>query len=270
MVEAVIVSTARSPIGRAFKGSLQDMRPDDLAVQMVQAALAKMPSLDRRDIDDLMLGCGLPAGHSGHNMARVVPVLAGMDHLPGTTVNRYCSSSLQTTRMAFHAIKAGEGDVFISAGVESVSASAAGHSDGMPDTYNPLFSDAMRLTEELAPGWRRPVARPPRGRPAAGRLRRDGPDRGERRPAPAVPRASRTRSPCAARTAPRKRSPTASGNAISRRSPSPDGTVVTADDGPRAGVTLDGGLELAAGLPCRRHASPRATAARSTTVLPPS
>src|SRR5687768_9710162 len=121
MPEAVIVATARSPIGRAFKGSLKDLRPDDLTATIVRAALDKVPALDPRDIDDLMLGCGLPGGEQGYNMGRVVSVLLGMDHLPGTTVTRYCSSSLQTTRMAMHAIKAGEGDVFISAGVEMVS-----------------------------------------------------------------------------------------------------------------------------------------------------
>ena len=121
MPEAVIVATARSPIGRAFKGSLATIRPDDLAVQMVRAVLDKVPSLDPNDIDDIMMGCGQPAGEAGYNIARVVAVELGYDFLPGTTVNRYCSSSLQTTRMAFHAIKAGEGDVFISAGVETVS-----------------------------------------------------------------------------------------------------------------------------------------------------
>src|SRR5207342_3418209 len=118
MPEAVIVATARSPIGRAFKGSLKDVRPDDLATQMVHAVLAKVPQLDPGEIDDLMLGCGMPGGGAGYNIAPVVAVLAGIDHLPGTTVNRYCASSLQTTRMAMHAIKAGEGDVFVSAGVE--------------------------------------------------------------------------------------------------------------------------------------------------------
>src|SRR3954453_24135031 len=106
MPEAVIVATARSPIGRAFKGSLRDIRPDDLTVQMIQAALAKVPQLDPTTMDDLMLGCGLPGGEQGFNMARVVSVLLGLDNVPGTTVTRYCSSSLQTTRMAFHAIKA--------------------------------------------------------------------------------------------------------------------------------------------------------------------
>jgi len=119
--EAVIVSTARSPIGRAFKGSLKDVRPDDLAATIVQAALDKVPGLDPKLVDDLYLGCAEPWAEHGSNMARVVAVLAGYDHLPGATVNRFCASSVQTTRMAFHAIKAGEGDVFISAGVECVS-----------------------------------------------------------------------------------------------------------------------------------------------------
>ena len=134
MPEAVIVSAARSPIGRAMKGSLVSMRPDDLAVQMVRAALDKVPALNPHQIDDLILGCGLPGGEQGFNMARVVAVALGYDFLPGTTVNRYCSSSLQTTRMAFHAIKAGEGDAFISAGVETVSRFAKGNSDSWPDT----------------------------------------------------------------------------------------------------------------------------------------
>ena len=120
MSEAVIVATARSPIGRAGKGSLVDMRPDDLAAQMVRAALDKVPSLDPKDIDDLIMGCGRPR-EAGFNIGRAVAVELGYDFLPGTTVNRYCSSSLQTTRMAFHAIKAAEGSAFISAGVETVS-----------------------------------------------------------------------------------------------------------------------------------------------------
>ncbi|AEA28857.1 acetyl-CoA acetyltransferase (plasmid) [Pseudonocardia dioxanivorans CB1190] len=162
MPEAVIVATARSPIGRAGKGSLRDVRPDDLTAQMVTAALDQVPALDHTQIDDLMLGCGQPAGEAGYNMARVVAVLAGLLEVPGTTVNRYCASSLQTTRMAFHAIKAGEGDVFISAGVESVSRStAAGRSDGLPDTKNPRFTDALYRTERRAQGdaetWHDPL-----------------------------------------------------------------------------------------------------------------
>jgi len=150
MTEAVIVATARSPIGRAGKGSLVDLRPDDLTAQIVTAALAQVPQLDPRDIDDLMLGCGLPGGEQGYNLARVVATLLGYDFLPGTTITRYCSSSLQTTRMALHAIKAGEGEVFVSAGVETVSRFAKGSSDGLPDTKNPLFAAAQARTEQAA------------------------------------------------------------------------------------------------------------------------
>jgi acetyl-CoA C-acetyltransferase len=150
MPEAVIVSTARSPIGRAFKGSLKDMRPDDLTAAMVRAALDKIPELDPREIDDLMLGCGLPGGEQGNNLARIVAVQLGMDYLPGCTVTRYCSSSLQTTRMALHAIKAGEGDVFVSAGVETVSRFTKGNSDSLPDTHNPFFAEAEARTAAVA------------------------------------------------------------------------------------------------------------------------
>ncbi|MFD2419150.1 acetyl-CoA C-acetyltransferase [Amycolatopsis pigmentata] len=160
MPEAVIVAATRSPIGRANKGSLVSMRPDDLAVQMVRAALDKVPQLDPTDIDDLMLGCGLPGGEAGFNMGRVVAVGLGYDHLPGCTITRYCSSSLQTTRMALHAIKAGEGDVFISAGVETVSRFGNGSSDTWPDTHNPLFADAeartARVAAEGADSWTDP------------------------------------------------------------------------------------------------------------------
>ncbi|MEU9858545.1 acetyl-CoA C-acetyltransferase [Streptomyces sp. NPDC047974] len=154
MPEAVIVSTARSPIGRAGKGSLKDLRADELAIQMVRAALEKVPELDPREITDLMLGCGLPGGEQGWNMGRNVAVLSGYDHLPGTTITRYCSSSLQTTRMAFHAIKAGEGHAYISAGVESVSHFPNGTSDHIPghDILNPAFRDAGRRTHECAQG----------------------------------------------------------------------------------------------------------------------
>ncbi|KUH69889.1 acetyl-CoA acetyltransferase [Mycolicibacterium novocastrense] len=159
MPEAVIVATARSPIGRAAKGSLVDIRPDDLAAQMVRAVLDKVPALDPREIDDLIMGCGQPAGEAGFNIGRAVAVQLGYDFLPGTTVNRYCSSSLQTTRMAFHAIKAGEGHAFISAGVETVSRFPKGTADGWPDSKNPLFADAMSRSDEAAAGaeeWRDP------------------------------------------------------------------------------------------------------------------
>jgi len=158
--EAVIVATARSPIGRAFKGSLKDLRPDDLAATIIRTALDKVPELDPADIDDLMLGCGLPGGEQGYNMGRVVAILLGYDHLPGTTITRYCSSSLQTTRMALHAIKAGEGDAFISAGVEMVSRFTKGNSDSLPDTHNPRFADAetrvAKVAESGADSWRDP------------------------------------------------------------------------------------------------------------------
>jgi acetyl-CoA C-acetyltransferase len=150
MPEAVIVSTARSPIGRARKGSLVSMRPDELAAQMVRAALDKVPQLDPRELDDLMMGCGQPAGEAGNNIARVVAVELGYDFLPGTTVNRYCSSSLQTTRMAFHAIKAGEGSAFVSAGVEAVSRFANGSADGWPNTHNERFAEAEERTAKRA------------------------------------------------------------------------------------------------------------------------
>jgi acetyl-CoA C-acetyltransferase len=148
MPEAVIVATARSPIGRAFKGSLKDLRADDLATTMVRAALDRVPELDPASIDDLMLGCGLPGGEQGNNLARVVAVQLGYDQMPGTTITRYCASSLQTTRMALHAIRAGEGEVFISAGVEMVSRYGKGTSDSLPDTQNPRFASAQERSQE--------------------------------------------------------------------------------------------------------------------------
>ncbi|MDS1272158.1 acetyl-CoA C-acetyltransferase [Lipingzhangella sp. LS1_29] len=160
MPEAVIVATARSPIGRAFKGSLKDVRPDDLTAQIIRSTLDKVPQLDPSQIDDLMVGCGLPGGEQGFNLARVVAVQLGLDGVPGTTTTRYCASSLQTTRMAYHAIKAGEGDVFVSAGVEMVSRYVSGNSDSLPETRNPLFGEAEARTakraEGGAPTWQDP------------------------------------------------------------------------------------------------------------------
>jgi len=151
MPEAVIVSTARTPIGRAFKGSLIEMRPDDLASIAVRAALAKVPNLDPTTIEDLMIGCAQPAGEHGYNMGRVVSLLSGLD-CPGTTVNRYCSSSLQTIRMAAHAIKAREGDVFVAAGVECVSRFGFGKADGMENTKNSRFAAAeARMARYMSP-----------------------------------------------------------------------------------------------------------------------
>ncbi len=156
MPEAVIVATGRTPIGRAFKGSLVDMRPDDLTALVVREVLAKVPELDPQSVEDLIVGCGQPAGESGFNVARVAALLAGLDNVPGVTVNRYCSSSLQTIRMAAHAIRSGEGDVFIAAGVEAVSRFANGASDS-GKAVNPLFAEAMARTlsrtEKVTEPW---------------------------------------------------------------------------------------------------------------------
>jgi acetyl-CoA C-acetyltransferase len=159
MTEAVIVATARSPIGRANKGSLVDLRPDDMSAQIVRALMAKVPQVKPSDVEDLIMGCGQPAGEGGFNIARVVAMLAGLDDVPGVTVNRYCSSSLQTIRMAAHAIKAGEGDCFIAAGVETVSRYASGASDTAP---NPIFKTPGERTKARAAGGQ-PTWTPPQG-----------------------------------------------------------------------------------------------------------
>ena len=239
MPEAVIVATARSPIGRATKGSLKELRPDDLTVQMVRAVLDKVPELDPAKIDDLVLGCGQPAGEGGFNMARVVAVLAGLDSVPGTTVNRYCSSSLQSTRMAFHAIKAGEGDVFVSAGVETVSRFFKGSADNLPDTENPLFDAAKAHTEELAAGGR--TWTDPRG---AGSL----PDvyiamgQTAENVAQVTGVTREEQDAFAVRSQNLAEKAIANGFWARDITPVtlPDGTVVDKDDGPRAGVTLEG------------------------------
>ncbi|GAA1289750.1 acetyl-CoA acetyltransferase [Planotetraspora silvatica] len=244
MPEAVIVATARSPIGRAFKGSLKDIRPDDLAVQIVQAALAKVPQLDPNDVDDLMLGCGLPGGEQGFNMGRVVSVLLGLDGVPGTTVTRYCSSSLQTTRMAFHAIKAGEGDVFISAGVETVSRFAKGSSDSLPGTTNPLFLDGKSRTDKLAEGGA-PVWHDPREDDAI-------PDvyiaMGQTAENVAGLRgvSRREQDEFGVRSQNLAEKALANGFWESDITPVtlPDGTVVSKDDGPRAGTTYEAVSQL--------------------------
>ena len=161
MTEAVIVATARSPIGRANKGSLVDLRPDDMTAQILRALMAKVPQVKASDVEDLMLGIGQPAGEGGFNIARVAAILAGLDDVPGVTVNRYCSSSLQTIRMAAHAIKAGEGDCFIAAGVETVSRYASGASDTAP---NAIFKPSGERTKARAAGGQ-PTWTPPQGLP---------------------------------------------------------------------------------------------------------
>jgi acetyl-CoA C-acetyltransferase len=240
MPEAVIVATARSPIGRAFKGSLKDLRPDDLTATIVRAALDKVPALDPTDIDDLILGCGLPGGEQGFNMARVVSVLLGMDHLPGTTITRYCSSSLQSTRMAMHAIKAGEGDVFISAGVEMVSRFVKGNSDSLPDTKNTAFDDAearvAKTAESGADSWTDP------------RQNGEMPDvyiaMGQTAENLALLKdvSRQEMDEFAVRSQNLAEQAIADGFWAREITPvtTPDGTVVSTDDGPRPGTTLEG------------------------------
>lgn len=154
MAEAVIVSSARTPIGRAFKGSLKDMRPDDLLAAIIADAVAKADGVTPEMITDVLVGCGQPGGESGWNVAKaaISQIGADWDQVPGVTVNRYCSSSLMTSRMAMHAIKAGEGDVFISAGVETVSRYGNGKADGDPEARNDLYADAIARTAKRAEG----------------------------------------------------------------------------------------------------------------------
>ncbi|GIG70053.1 acetyl-CoA C-acetyltransferase [Phytomonospora endophytica] len=241
MTEAYIVATARSPIGRAYKGSLKNTRADDLAAQMIRAAMAALPGLDPARVDDLLLGCGLPGGGQGMNMARIVAVMLGWDTVPGATVTRYCASSLQTTRMAFHAIKAGEGDVFVSAGAESVSGMTIGSSDHIPgrDLTNPSFADALARTFEHAEG----------GAPAWTDPRETG-----NRPDPYIPMGQTAENVASSRGITREeqdafaaRSQQRAEKAIAEgfwaRDITPvtlaDGTVVSADDGPRPGTTVE-------------------------------
>lgn len=150
MAEPVIVAAVRTPIGRAHKGTLTTWRPDDLAAHVVSEAVARVPELPTDELEDLILGCALPGGEQGYNMGRVVAILAGLAHVPGTTVTRYCASSLQAIRMAAHAVRAGEGHAFVAAGVETVSRLAKGSSDGLPDTRNPRFDSAQARTAERA------------------------------------------------------------------------------------------------------------------------
>jgi len=143
MPEAVIVAIGRTPVGRAVKGALVDKRPDDLGALVVDQVLNRIPQFDRHEIDDVICGCALPGGEQAHNLGRIISILAGVD-APGTTVNRYCSSSLQAARMAFHAIKAGEGDAFISVGVESVTRSPLGVYADQPETHNVRLFEGNR------------------------------------------------------------------------------------------------------------------------------
>ncbi|TYB95888.1 acetyl-CoA C-acetyltransferase [Micromonospora sp. WP24] len=247
--DAVIVATARSPIGRAHKGSLREVRPDDLTATIVQAALDKLPELDPGEIDDLYLGCGLPGGEQGFNMARVVATLMGLDGLPGATLTRYCASSLQTTRMAMHAIRAGEGDVFVSAGVETVSRYARGSSDGLPPEAQALVGG----------GWENPRFAAARARSKT-RTQGDAEVWTDPRESGELPDIYLAMGQTAENLAQVYDVTRADMDEFGVRSQNlaekaiadgfwareitpvttPDGTVVSTDDGPRAGVTLEG------------------------------
>ncbi|MGW1062764.1 acetyl-CoA C-acetyltransferase [Micromonospora rubida] len=239
MPEAVIVAAARSPIGRAFKGSLTGLRGDDLAATIARAALSQVPAFDPHDLDDVLLGCAQPAGEQGYNLGRMVALQLGLDDVPGTVVQRYCASSVQTTRMAFHAIKAGEGHAFLSAGVEVVSRYDRGKSDGAPGTHNARYAAAeertVRRAEAGAEVWRDPRedgAEPDvyiaMGQTAENVAQRSGVTR-------------REQDEFAVRSQNLAEQAAAAGFWATDITPVtlPDGTVVNRDDGPRAGVTLD-------------------------------
>ncbi|WP_370326813.1 acetyl-CoA C-acetyltransferase [Euzebya sp.] len=239
MPEPVIVAAARTPIGRAGKGSLVDFRPDDLAAIAVGAAMAEVPELDPSDVEDLILGCGLPGGESGFNMGRVVATLLGWETVPGTTVTRYCASSTQSMRMAAHAIKAGEGDVFVAAGVETVSRYVNGTSDAGP--HNPRFAEAeartQRVAEEGADDWTPPEGLPdiyiPMGQTAENVAVLHGVTRERMDEFAALSQ---------------QRAVESQGNGFWEREITPvelpDGTKMTADDGPRPGTTVEKLAEL--------------------------
>jgi acetyl-CoA C-acetyltransferase len=233
MSEAVIVATARTPIGRANKGSLVECRPDDLSALIIDAVLAKVPGLDRALVEDVIWGCGQPAGEAGTNVARVATLLAGLD-APGVTVNRYCSSSLQTIRMAAHAIKAGEGDVFVAGGVETVSRFMNGMADGGP--ANEKFGDARARSKARGQGGE-PSWTPPTGLPdvyiAMGQTAENV------REIEGVTRQEMDEFSAQSQD----RAVAAQGNGFFEREiipvTTPDGTVVNKDDGPRAGTTVE-------------------------------
>ncbi len=235
MADAVIVATGRTPIGRANKGSLVDCRPDDLAALAIKAVLASIPQLNPHDVEDVIMGCGQPGGESGFNIARVAALLAGLGDVPGVTVNRYCSSSLQTIRMAAHAIRAGEGDVFVAAGVETVSRYRYGASD--TGSHNAAFADAEARTAARAPAVTEPWS-PAQGLPdvyvAMGQTAENVAEFEK------VTREEMDEFALLSQT----RAVESQSNGFFEREiipvTLPDGTVVTRDDGPRANTTLDG------------------------------
>jgi acetyl-CoA C-acetyltransferase len=238
MPEAVIVATARTPIGRANKGSLTECRPDDLSAHIIKAVLDKAPGLDPQTVEDVIWGCGQPGGEAGYNVARVAALLAGLPDVPGVTVNRYCSSSLQTIRMAAHAIRAGEGDVFLAGGVETVSRYLHGASDTGP--HNPQFADAEARTAERtggAPSWEPPAGLPDiyiaMGQTAENVVLSEGVSRAEM-------------DEWGARS--QQRAVAAQERGFFDREITPvtlaDGTQVSKDDGPRPGTTVEKLAEL--------------------------
>jgi acetyl-CoA C-acetyltransferase len=240
-MEAVIVATARSPIGRANKGSLVDLRPDDLGATIVQALLEKAPAVDPGQVEDVIWGCAQPAGEAGYNVARVTALLAGLEGAPGVTVNRYCSSSLQTIRMAAHAIRAGEGDVFVAGGVETVSRFASGMSDGGPGTHNAKFADAEARTKSRTGGgesaWE-PLSGLPDIYIAMGQTAEN-----------VAEYAKVTREEMDEFAAlSQQRAVASQENGFFEREitpvTTPDGTVVAKDDGPRPGTTVEGLSQL--------------------------
>jgi acetyl-CoA C-acetyltransferase len=241
MPEAVIVATARTPIGRAVKGSLKEVRPDDLAAFIIGTVLSKVPQLDPAVLDDLYVGCAEPEGEQGLNMARRIAVQLGYDRLPASTVNRFCASSLQTTRMAYHAIKVGEGSAFVSAGVECVSRYPAftGAGEGSDRFYNPVFAAARARGAAMAASnetWHDP--------------REDGelPDiylaMGQTAENLATSRGISRERQDAFGVRSQNLAEKALANGFWEREitpyPLPDGTVVARDDGIRAGTTLEG------------------------------
>jgi len=235
MPEAVIVATARSPIGRASKGSLVDLRPDDLGATIVNAVLEKVPALDRNLVEDLIMGSGQPGGEAGYNLGRMVAIMADMPNVPGVTVNRYCSSSLQTIRMAAHAIKCGEGDIFIAAGVETVSRYMNGAADTGP--HNVKFADAEARTA-LRTGGGQPSWTPAEGLPDAYMaMGQTAENVGE------FENVSRQEmDEFAAQSQQRATAALERGFFAREITPvtTPDGTVVSQDDGIRPGTTVEG------------------------------
>jgi acetyl-CoA C-acetyltransferase len=217
MPEAVIAAAARTPIGRAKKGSFVDVRPDDLMAFAISEVLGKAPGVDPGEVVDVMIGCGFPQEKQGMNLGRRVALLAGLpEHVPGTTVNRFCASSLQTIRMAFHAIKAGEGDVFVAGGVESIS-QVDGYPKDADELHPKLFGDNAPIANVYIP-----MGLTAENVAEQYDVSRDEMDRFAQRS--------------------QERAVAAQGNFFAREiSPftKDDGTVVEADDGPRPSSTLE-------------------------------